>query len=288
MILSTRRHHLATTRDHAACSVLAGGRALVFAALLSLSLILSATAGAACRPPIKGFLPLLAKPIVIALGEVHGTREVPATVEQLACTVTHEGLPLVIGYEIAGSEQPRIRAFVASDGGPSARQALLQSEFWQTPYKDGRQSRGLLHLLDYVRRLRRGGANVDFVAIDTGTPGDDRDANMAAGVLDARAQHPDAVILVVAGNNHTRVDQSWAMGARLRRQGVALVSLNVDHDSGTMWSCINQCGLHAVEGRARGSSAFIELTPAGTQMFDGRLYIGALTGSPPAFPDGAP
>lgn len=252
-------------------------------AFVLMALLMSTAAQARCpQPPPKGFLPLVARPTVLVLGEVHGTREIPAAVEQLACALTQQQRPLVIGYELDAAEQPRLDAYLASDGGSAARQALLQGDFWRAPRQDGRQSSALLHLVDYVRQLRHRGAAVEFVAVQAaGKPGDDRDASLAAGVAAQRARHPDAVIVVVTAGNHARVDDARAMGSRLRRQGVPLVALKVEYDTGTAWSCVNGCGLHPLEGRARGSVPFVELQPT-SRMFDGRLYVGAASGSPPA------
>ena len=240
-----------------------------------------------CPKPLSGLERIFVGPTVLALGEVHGTKEIPRLVGDLACNALSLGVPVIVGYEIGGDQQPAFDAFVDSDGGPTARQKLLAGEFWRTPYKDGRQSEALMGLLERIRRMHRAGANIRFAAIERGPHGEDRDKQMADGVAQLRAESPDAIILLVAGSNHTRVNAGYPMGARLRARGIPLVSLAITYQTGTVWTCVNRCGLHEMEGTDRGKKPFIELKPFWHGGFDGMIYIGKISGSPPAVPEGS-
>lgn len=242
---------------------------------------------APCPKPLEGLERVFTGPLVVALGEIHGSNEVPRLVGDMACQAAALGVPVIVAYEIDGGEQPRLDAFLESDGGSAARAELLSGDFWRTPYKDGRQSEALLRLLERIRRMRRSGAKIDFAAVVRGKLGEDRDQRMAEGVVELRDQEPGAIILLVAGNNHTRVDVGYAMGARLRARGVSLLSLNVTYRTGTVWACVNQCGLHEAEGTNRGSTPFIQLKPFGGGAFDGMIYLGKISGSPPAVRTGS-
>jgi hypothetical protein len=73
----------------------------------------------------------------------------------------------------------------------SSQRALLASPFWSRPTEDGRSSRAMLNLLDWVRQQVTRGTRVRIVAFDSlpqpaGTPGgaaafDARDEAMAVG-----------------------------------------------------------------------------------------------------------
>lgn len=242
----------------------------------------------ACGYSVRGLNPLLTGPMVLAIGEdAHGTAEVPDAVGRLACHLLSQGLPVALAYEMPAQEQPQIDAYLASDGGASARAALVSGIFWQSDIKDGRASVGLQSLLEKVRRLRSHSRDqLTFTAMELFDPSQERDANMAAGVLLLRKAHPDAIVILVAGNNHTRIDASFALGSRLRREGVPLLSLVVEHPPGAAYSCQNFCGAHPQDGKNRGDESFAERTPIGHGMFDGRLYLPGITASPPAIPNG--
>ena len=63
---------------------------------------------------------------LVMIGELHGTSEVPALVAALARHYVHSG-PVLVALEVHAAEHPRIRAYLASDGGVAARHALRDS-----------------------------------------------------------------------------------------------------------------------------------------------------------------
>ncbi len=144
---------------------------------------------------------------LILLGELHGTRQPPAIVRQLATQFASVG-PVLVGLEILDSEQPAIDRYLASDGGPRARKQLLAGEFWQKPVasSDGRRNADMIGLIDSLRRLRHEGRDVAVLAFDgvlDGSGGSQaRDVAMAGRIRAAFGRFPRGRMLALAGNVH--------------------------------------------------------------------------------------
>lgn len=144
---------------------------------------------------------------LILLGELHGTRESPAIVRQLATQFADAG-PVLVGLEILDTEQPAIDCYLASDGSPQARLKLRAGTFWQTPLasSDGRRNADVLALMEGLRRLRHAGRDVAVLAFDgvvDGTGGSQaRDAAMAERIRVAFKRMAYGRMLVLAGNVH--------------------------------------------------------------------------------------
>lgn len=231
----------------------------------------------------------------LLLGEVHGTREIPAFVGRLVAAVSARE-PVVLALEIPEDQGPAIGAFLASDGGPAAGRALLAGPWWQAPYQDGRRSVAAADLLETVRALRAAGRSIEVVAIDHAAPAgaaadaETREDAMARNVIAARRAHPDAALIVHAGNLHTSKREvrflpgfAW-MAMRVAAAGIPLVSLDARYADGTAWNCrdavAEHCGVGFVAGR--GAELGIRLEPSPGGAYDGWFGVGALTASPPA------
>lgn len=230
---------------------------------------------------------------VILIGDLHGTREIPAFVGRLVDEVAARE-PMVLALELPRGELPSLDAFLASDGGPAARAAALRDPWWHAAYQDGRRSVAMFALLDRVRQLRGGGARIDVVCFDaegvTPTAEEAREAAMAATLLATRAAHPDAALVVFAGNLHPRRTEvgfkpghAW-LGMRLAAAGVAFVNLDPRYAAGTAWTCPDAdpagCGAHPMGGRPTPDGVHLERSADGA--YDGWVGVGALTASPPA------
>ena len=143
------------------------------------------------------------RPLVL-LGEMHGTREIPAVTGALVAHYARSG-PVLLGLEASGGDQPRVDRYLDSDGGLLAKADLLAGEHWQDAthqgMHDGRDSAAMFALIEQVRRLRKLGADVDIVMFDVAGPGD-RDARMAKAIRAAVEAHPHARTLVLTGNVH--------------------------------------------------------------------------------------
>jgi hypothetical protein len=258
----------------------------------------ASAAGAPSRRPAPPQLPAIDIPPAalpphgtLMLGDYHGTREIPAFVAALVGTVSARE-PVVLGLEIPQNHEDSLHAFLASDGGPEARRLLLDEPFWRAPYQDGRRSVALAELLETARALRAAGRKIDVVAFDDAAGGtqDAREAAMAQNVIAARRAHPEAALIVYAGNLHTSKHEvgfkpgfAW-MAMRVAAAGIPVISLNARWDDGTAWTCSDavaeHCGVSFAAGR--GPERGIRLEPSPDGQYDGWFGVGPVTASPPA------
>ncbi len=239
--------------------------------------------------------PQLTKPhSTLVLGDLHGTREIPAFVGDVVTALAdHE--PVVLALEIRADQAPSLGAFLDSDGGPAARRAVLRDPFWQDVYQDGRRSEAMLALIDRARQLRAAGKRVGldlFDAVLSGPPTQDtREEAMAQHLIATRAARPDAVLIVYVGNLHAvRTEHeaipgfAW-MAHRMARAGLVFTTLGPRWQSGTAWICRgaepSDCGPGPVSGDG-GPAGVITLgaTPGG--HYDGWFDVGPVQASPPA------
>lgn len=250
--------------------------------------------GCASHPPVTSArvdVPEAVLPAggVLMLGDMHGTRELPAFVGAVAATAAERG-PVVLGLEIPPAEGAAITAYLGSDGGPAARAALIAGAWWQAAYQDGRRSEAMVELIEHARQLRAAGRALDVVEIDAVADGEQevREEGMAQAVIAARRAHPGAAMIVYAGNLHTsRAARpgfpafAW-MAMRVLRAGIPVVSLDPKLPEGTAWLCYDgvpeHCGVSSVGGAE--ATAGIHLEPGAS--VDGWYGVTTVTASPPA------
>jgi len=220
----------------------------------------------ATESPVNALDRLAEQAPMLIIGELHGTRETPALVAELARLWADRGA-VQVGLEIPAQEQLRLDAFLRSAGVEADRQALLVGEFWQTPHErsDGRRSEAMLALLESLRSARVAGAPIDVLAIDVLAfddaafhgPAPDRNARMAERLRLAHEAQPQTRTIVLTGNYHARwtvpgsvrpqsVPEGYAppkpMAAYLRELGVRTV--NVSAREAGFWACLRDqpCG----------------------------------------------
>lgn len=212
----------------------------------------------------------------LLLGEFHGTAEIPGFVGDLCCRALVAKLHVVLALE--RGDGPAVLRYLESDGGPAARAALLGTPEWSVEAADGRSSRAMLALLERVRDLRRAGGHLDLA---TGAS----DQQMADSVWRARRAYPDAFVVLLAGNSHTRTGwghRGASAGWHLRKWGLEpLVSLDFAVAGGTFWGISGHRGVHQIDGKNRGRRRFIRLQ-RDDPAFDGFFYVGNVSASPPA------
>lgn len=255
------------------------------------------------RPPldcgaIDDAAPLFEKPSLLLIGETHGTREIPAAVGELACLAGAKR-PVRIGLELSRADQPRIDRFMASDGGPAARDALTDSQPWRWEFQDGRTSRAMVDLVDRARRLKAAGRDVKVFGYDVVTfDGEStRDAGMAEHIAAARKAEPDATFIVLSGNRHTQVQTERAppgepafvpMGAQLAKTFDDVVALAARTSGGRYWACVgpdpSACGPQerAAKDHGRPGVYVDRETKPIPPGHHGVLHVGKTTISPPA------
>jgi hypothetical protein len=192
-------------------------------------------AATSASPPtcqeVEGLQPLLTPGSGLLLGEIHGTVESPAFVANAACLALRAGHPVTVVLEVPREEQGRVDAFLASHGTAADRTALLDSPFWTDVYQDGRRSQAMLALLDDLRKLRQGGRPVRATLMDrTERPssGQERDHWMAEELAQTFDKNPDAVVIVLSGNVHSRITRGTPWEANYEPVGFLLVNARPD------------------------------------------------------------
>ncbi len=224
---------------------------------LLLSLLFCAAAGATdpaieYADEIALLRPHLAEERLILLGEMHGTREIPAFVGELVDALS-AGQPLVLALELDGSQQAAFDRYLASDGGTDARLKLESSPYWTLvgDQHDGRRNRQSLALIEKTRALKASGRKLELLAFDPARSTRDhyeRDQVMAENLREAVAAHPDARVLVLTGNVHAmRKRPSYAPPEMQQPMGSFLADLDpfairIEAREREFWSCRNkQC-----------------------------------------------
>ena len=243
------------------------------------------------RPAARALLPDRFAPHgAILIGDVHGTREIPAFVGRIVTELAARE-PVVLGLEIPSDELPSLDGYLAGDGGPAARSAALRDPWWHGAYQDGRRSVAMFELMDTVRRLRARGARIDVVCFDESAASADRDEAMASHLIAARTAHRDAALVVYVGNFHarraelsSRPGHAW-MAMHLAKAGVAFLTIDARYGEGSAWTCSGggpaACAAHYTAGYAAADPG-IHLEPSADGDYDGWFGVGSVSASPPA------
>jgi hypothetical protein len=229
---------------------------------------------------------------LLVLGEVHGTREVPGFVAGYLCAAAKQQRKLTLAIEFPTGEQGAIDAFMASSGTPQDSERLTGTAFWRRAMQDGRTSIDMLGMLDRVRALRAGGADIKVLGIDGSAPTMPRDGFMAGQLRTALREGPGRQVVVLIGGLHAVRNKGSRFNPDYESAVYQLadqhpLALTVGTAGGTAWVCQapSPASCHAtawdVNRTAPASAAPFSLTPPSPQ-FDGVFFVGATTASPPA------
>lgn len=236
----------------------------------------------------------LASNAILVFGDTHGTQEIPQFVGRVVDTIARRK-PVVLAMEIPHEQDAALARFVRGPGDAAAREALLKEPFWQAEYQDGRRSTAMLALIESIRVLRAGGANVDLFAFDVeagpGVSDRARDRGMADKILALRSRRPDAAIVAYVGSLHAvrgsvdfDPDKRW-MARWLIDAGVPVVSLAPRHREGSAWICTDadasHCGPKRL-GTRDDHTPGIHLDPTPDGNFDGYFGVGTVSAAAPA------
>lgn len=200
---------------------------------------------------------------LIVLGEMHGTREVPRLAAALVEAYARDGQPVVLALELPRDGHAASRAYLASDGGHAARQALATHRFLQppTPSHDGRRNASVVELYEALRQLRARGADVAIAPVDVveSTHGAAaRDRAMAAQLRRVFEALPRGRVIAVVGNVHAMRVRPTGPDFPLGLQppmawylrDLAPYTVNIGARSGAFPACTapGQCRLQPVPG----------------------------------------
>ncbi|WLI90330.1 hypothetical protein Q4S45_04180 [Massilia sp. R2A-15] len=242
---------------------------------------------------IRGTESIIAGHRIVMVGELHGTKEMPAMFARLVCAALARGNAVAAGLELPAAERKPLAAFLASDGGESARRSFLATPFWKQWLPDGRSSRAYVEMVESFRAMRRRGLPLTVFVLEEQagavSPSTSRDEIMAANVKRRYQANPRALVMTYSGNIHNMLniprympDLPAPMGFELR--DLKPVSINLTASGGTAWNCQPECGIHA---HPFGASAALVRDPAlvldaPSDAYSGHIDIGATTASPPA------
>lgn len=202
---------------------------------------------------------------LIVLGELHGTREVPALAGALAQRYTAAGEPVVIALELPRDGNAAVRRYLATDGSAQARRQLLAERFLRppAPAHDGRRNQAVVELIEQVRVLRRHGRDVAVVLIDVEQSRGDaawRDRRMARTLRAVAAALPRGRVIAVVGNVHAmRVRPEGPRWPKALQTPMAAhladlmpYTVEVTARQGAFWACASagRCGVQAIPASA--------------------------------------
>lgn len=232
----------------------------------------------------------------IVIGEMHGNNESPELFADAVC-LTARSRQVVVAIELSADIQSAIDAFMASDGGPFARRALLATEPWSSEIKDGRSSEAFFRLLDRLRKMRRSGSIAGVVAFQPGVsdfkaealpPGPGAYEEAMARRVRGAAQ-PGATVIALVGNVHAmRTEVSFRerylpMAGRLPQE--QLITFNINGRSGHTWACMGRpmsCASHPLPSRDVGRTRGVVMNDGNNGPYSGVIAVGGpLTASPP-------
>jgi len=250
------------------------------------------------QAPTTTAIDLLAEAIadhrLVLLGEIHGTREIPALVGTLVERESARGGKVILALEIVTQDQAGVDRYLRSSGSAADRKALLSGAHWREPMHDGRDSVAMFELIERVRRLRAQGRDVAIAFFDPGNV-DDRNLGMADNLRAVASGAPDARLLVLTGNVHAMTAAPpWEMfdgGKRIEPPMTAgrlladlrPFSIDIAAAIGDAWNCTGVCGVHPVHPRdARGAVPRLEFQAPQDSAWDASLLLPRFSASRPA------
>lgn len=147
----------------------------------------------------KGLTDYLKSIKIIILGEVHGTKQVPALFSKMVRSVADNKSKTLVILEIFQSSQNSIDRFLQTGD----ESILRQDTFFNRNYQDGRSSQAMVNLLKELAKM----PNVTVLCMDPPMgsndvmTGQDRDTAMAAFINTQRISYDRTFVL--AGNIHS-------------------------------------------------------------------------------------
>jgi hypothetical protein len=263
-----------------------------------LALLFSATANLAkaqsdCTD-VRGTESVIHGHRIVMIGEIHGTKEMPAMFTRLVCAALRRGNVVAVGLEMWPNQRDPLDAYMASDGGETARKTLLASAFWTAQFQDGRRSVAHLDMIEALRAMRRQGMALTVFVLEeqsgTTPPSRSRDGVMAANVRRQYEAHPATLVLTFTGNIHNMLKIPDHLKSIPAPMGVELrdlnpVSINLVSAGGTEWNCRPDCGVQRTTALGPAASSIGEpvLTLGANEgEYSGHINIGPTTASLPA------
>ena len=236
---------------------------------------------------------------LLIVGELHGTKEIPALLTDLVVAQT-ASRPIQLGFEWPVAQQAAVNRYLQSAGTAADLADLTKGPYWSHP--DGRMSHAWLALLDKVRELRRQNRHIDVFMMEPDY-GDATSIKAAGGVIAMKeagmartirtvikTAPPDTLVAALMGNFHARVDKNFpnpdsSVATRLRAFHPLILMPYARHQ--TAWFCgADSCGSHTANsskpGVASGMVKMEALPGAPSGVLAEKVQLHALTASAPA------
>lgn len=223
----------------------------------------------------------------IVLGEMHGTNEMPEIFADAVC-LTAQVSPTVVALELPAIDQPRIDAYLKSDGGPKAQQAFFEAYIWKSRVKDGRSSEAFFRLCEQLRRWHKIGkvrAVIAFQPVRFKEPPTSAEYERAMADLIEKNTPKGFRVLVLVGNVHairTKVDFGpepyLPMAGHLPRRNT--ISLDISSNGvSSAWACRGQgqCGEMTFGRKGDEHARGVILNKESNERYDGQLFLGTST-----------
>ncbi|MDB2437187.1 hypothetical protein N9W89_00605 [Hellea sp.] len=275
-------------------------------------------------PEIQNLEPLFEAetPRVIIVGESHGMQEPPALVEALLCHSLARGFKTNLALEVS-DDAGLYMSYLDTEGRDDDKLALFDDWAWKSEFTDGRSSEAMLSLIDKARSYMTAGQDLSFTAFKADDLNqenfDDRNSytqayekKMAENILVSSQSAQKTIALV--GNLHARRDRrergtsSYDLMAK-HMPAPYTSSFFIVHKGGTAWNCRSgkpedckqyKSGAYVGADSDLAKSEILqimynedeaEIAPfIGRQYqkdwYDGVIYVGDVTASPPANRDG--
>ncbi|ULU25290.1 hypothetical protein [Dyella terrae] len=220
---------------------------------------------------------------LLVVGDMHGSREIPAIV---ASTLESSTGRVLVALELPHDEQELVNNYI--DNKVDARKALLASAFWARPLnrQDGRSSQGMLELLSTIQGMRRAGKHIDVVCIGGSEGSQAIDAAMYARLTQARGAGQFDRALVYVGNAHAAAfdapDDQASLGTLLRSSNPLIV--DISSRCGSIWACGKEgtCGVMSMEHMTCAETGGVARKSGERLGADSLLVLPAFHASPPA------
>lgn len=231
------------------------GRKFWVGLLLAVQLIFSAAhaSEAAISEAVKRIQKNAGSHRLVVIGEMHGTREMPDLMEQLAENYSAEG-PLLVALEITRDEHAVLARHMDSPDNSLQAEMRKRAAWNVLPEKnDGRRTQDMLDLIDALRSLRASGRDIAILPYDLAKgayqDGEDRDRQMAMHIRRAYDALPEGRLLVLTGNVHAMlVKKDSSFGQQLQTPMASYLadldpySVNISALTGSIWACTKGCG----------------------------------------------
>ena len=257
-------------------------------------------------------------PRVIVIDEGHGMQEPPAFVEALLCHSLARGFTTNLALEVS-DDKGLYKTYLQTQGKTDDKLALFDDWAWKGEFTDGRSSEAMLRLIDKARSYMLTGQNLSFTAFKADNLKQENFADrsaymqayekkMAENILVSAQSAQKTIVLV--GNLHARRyryergSSSYELMAK-HMPAPYTSSFFIVHKGGTTWNCRGpkpkDCKQHK-SGTYVSADDELARTDIPTFIFndneekikpfigrqyekewyDGVIYVGGVTASPPA------